>query len=87
MVYNNAGINLRDGTGNQIMPDGSKFQLKTVAHFMERFYTCQGAIANMHFILMITSATQNVMSIPSERPVFIREYSSKMYGVLAYLGG
>ena len=84
MVYAGAARNLTKGISNEII-DGEKEVLKTDADFLEKFFTCQGAISNTHFILMVTAACQNVMSIPTERPVFIREYSSNMYGVLAYL--
>lgn len=39
----------------------------------------------MHFILLVSAAMQTIMNIPNERKVFLREYSSNLYSVSAYL--
>jgi len=45
-----------------------------------------GAICNMMIGTMFSSAQPLLLEFPLERPIFLREYASNMYGTIPYFG-
>jgi ABC-type multidrug transport system ATPase subunit len=82
MVYWNAAGDVLRGADRITAGRGG---WTTAGEWSLKMNLVKGALGHILFLLMITVATQNVMNIPAERPVFLREYSSKMYSIKPYM--